>query len=303
MKIAVIGAGAMGSIYGGKLSKNNEVYLIDVNQTSVDFINNNGLTLCEQDKENMYYPKAVTNSLNLPKMDLILLFVKSIFSEIALENNKNLIGENTYVMTLQNGAGHEDILQKFVPLERIIRGTTEDVGTIVGLGKVKRGGIGNTNIGLLVKTDSTILEDIKQTFDNAGFNVRIKDNIQQLVWDKLITNASLSATTGVLKCTIGYLNENKYANNMMRLLFDEVCEVVKAQGLEVDKEVSWKNITAVTINSKDGVTSISADLQNGRKTEVDTITGAVVRMGHKLGVPVKTQEFVLNTIHAMECQK
>ncbi|ONI37885.1 2-dehydropantoate 2-reductase [Candidatus Epulonipiscium fishelsonii] len=300
MKIAVVGAGAMGSIYGGKLSQNNEVYLVDVNQAYVDFVNNNGLILSEKDTENIYHPKAVSDSSNLPKMDLIILFVKSIFSEVALQNNKNLIGENTYVMTLQNGAGHEDILQKFVPLERIIRGTTEDVGTVLELGKVRRSGDGNTNIGMLVETDSTILNDIKQTFDDAGFNVRIKDNIQQIVWDKLINNASLSATTGVLKCTIGYLNENQYANNMMRALFDEVCAVAKAQGLEVDKELSWEKITAVTINSKDGVTSISTDLQNGKKTEVDTITGAVVRMGHKLGVPVKTQEFVLNTIHAME---
>ncbi len=89
MKIAIIGAGAMGSIYGGHLSLKNEVYLIDTNEDIISSINNNGLIIEENGKSNVYRPKAVTNSEGLPEMDLVVLFVKSLYSKVALAGNKN----------------------------------------------------------------------------------------------------------------------------------------------------------------------------------------------------------------------
>ena len=142
MKIAVLGAGAMGSIYGGHLSLHNDVYMIDKKQEIVDKINADGLKLFENDKDVIYRPEAMTDSANLGEVDLVILFVKALFSKAALEENRYIIGEHTYVMTLQNGAGHEDILSEFVPKERIIIGTTEDNGAVLDFGYVRRGGIG-----------------------------------------------------------------------------------------------------------------------------------------------------------------
>ena len=89
MKIAIIGAGAMGSIYGGHLSLKNEVYLIDTNEDIISSINNNGLIIEENGKSNVYRPKAVTNGEGLPEMDLVVLFVKALYSKVALAGNKN----------------------------------------------------------------------------------------------------------------------------------------------------------------------------------------------------------------------
>lgn len=112
MKIAVLGAGAMGSIYGGHLSLNNDVYMIDKKQELVDTINNDGLKLFENNNDVIYNPKAVTESKNIGEVDLVILFVKSLYSRAALMENSHNIGGNTYVMTLQNGAGHEDIISE-----------------------------------------------------------------------------------------------------------------------------------------------------------------------------------------------
>ena len=120
MRIAVIGAGAMGSIYGGHLSLHNDVYLVDTNQAVVDAVNANGLTLEENGQDNVYHPTAVTSTADLEPVDLIILFVKALFSKAALGGNKHLIGPNTYVLTLQNGSGHEDILSEFVAQDHII---------------------------------------------------------------------------------------------------------------------------------------------------------------------------------------
>ena len=300
MKIAVIGAGAMGSIYGGHLSLHNEVYLVDTNASVVEQINANGLQIDEDGTTNVYHPKAVSDASDLGPMDLVILFVKSIYSKVALAGNRNLIGPDTRLLTLQNGAGHEDILGEFAPQNRIVIGTTEDNGAVLGMGHVRRGGEGRTNVGMLVEDADGFLLKLKEAFDACGFQVRIHDNIQQLIWDKLFTNVSLSAVTGILQVDMGFIAADEYAWAMTRSLIHEAVLTAAAAGLTFDEEALVEKVRKTSQNSPNGCTSIRADLRDGRKTEVDTISGAVVRAAHKYGVAVPSHEFVVNMVHAME---
>ena len=300
MKIAVIGAGAMGSIYGGHLSLHNDVTLIDTNPKVIETVQQNGLKIEENGQENIYRPSAAVRCEGMEPVDLIILFVKALYSKAALSGNRNLIGPNTYVMTLQNGSGHEDILGEFVPQDHIIIGTTEDNGAVLGFGHIRHGGVGNTNVGMLTEDKENFLNKLKESFDSCGFNVRIHPNIQQLIWDKLFTNVSLSAVTAVLQVNIGYIAANEYAWQMTMALLHEAVETAHALGLEADEEKLAEKIRATSVGSPEGVTSICADIRAGRKTEVDTISGSVVRAAHKAGVPVPVHEFVVNTIHALE---
>ena len=300
MKIAVLGAGAMGSIYGGHLSLYNDVYMIDKKQEIVEKINADGIKLFENDKDVVYRPEAMSDSKNLEEVDLVILFVKSLFSKAALEENRHIIGEHTYLMTLQNGAGHEDILSEFVPKERIIIGTTEDNGAVLDNAYVRRGGKGKTNIGMLVPDKERMLQKVKESFDLCGFDTHIYDNIQQLIWDKLFTNVSLSALTGVLQVPIVFIASDEYAWNMTVTLIKEALQVAKALGLTFDENEVIEKVRATSINSPEGKTSIYADLKAGRRTEVNTISGAVVRAGEKTGVDVPTHRMIVNMVHAME---
>ncbi len=300
MKIAVIGAGAMGSIYGGHLSLCNEVYMIDTNEAVVEHINREGIRLEENGTTNLYTPKAATSSYGLPEMDLVILFVKALFSKAALAGNKSMIGPNTRVLTLQNGSGHEDILREFVDLDHIIIGTTEDNGAVLGMGRIRHGGVGRTNVGMLTEDKDGFLLRLKESFDNSGFQIKIHENIQQLIWEKLFTNVSLSAVTALLQVKIGFIGENEYAWNLTRSLVHEAVEVAHAMNLEADEVEILEQVRAVTVHSPEGVTSICADIKNGRKTEVDTISGSVVRAAKKAGVAVPSHEFVVNMIHALE---
>jgi len=300
MKIAVLGAGAMGSIYGGHLSLHNEVAMIDKKQELVEKINADGLKILENDEDTMYYPKAMLDSKDLGEVDLVILFVKSLFSKAALEENRHIIGEHTYLMTLQNGAGHEDILSEFAPKERIIIGTTEDNGAVLDNAYVRRGGKGKTNIGMLVPDTDKMLQRVKESFDSCGFDTHIYDNIQQLIWDKLFTNVSLSAITGVLQVPIGFIAADEYAWSMTVTLIKEALAVAKAMGLAFNEQEVIEKVRAISINSPEGKTSIYADLKAGRRTEVNTISGAVVRAAEKTGVDVPTHRMVVNMVHAME---
>lgn len=300
MKIVVLGAGAMGSIYGGHLSLKNDVYMIDKKQELVDKINKDGLKINENESDIIYHPKAYSSSENVEKADLIILFVKSLYSKQALEESRNIIGENTYIMTLQNGSGHEDIISPYVPIERIIIGTTEDNGNILDCGYVKRGGVGKTNIGMLKPDNESFLTELKTCFDSCGFNTVIHDNIQQLIWDKLFTNVSLSAVTGVLQVPMGFISQNEYAWNLANQLIKEALTVADAMGLKFDENTIVERVRNTSKSSPEGLTSIYTDLHNGRRTEVDTISGSVVRAAKKVGVNVPSHEFIVNMVHAME---
>ncbi len=300
MKIAVIGAGAMGTIYGGLLSANNEVYLVDVNADVVDVINHKGLVIESGKESAVFHPKAVTGTEGIGTADLVLLFVKSAWSRSALEANTGIIGPGTRLMTLQNGMGHEAILADFVPRDHIIIGTTEDNGAVITPGHTKRGGNGVTNVGMLVPDTEKYLVNLKDNFDRCGFVVTIHENIQRLIWDKLFVNVSLSALTGILQVDMGFIAANPFAWNMAKQLVREAVVVAGKLGLGFDETELIERVRSVSVNNPYGCTSIRADLRDGRKTEVDTITGAVVAAANRVGVGVPSHEFVLNMVHAME---
>ena len=290
----------MGSIYGGRLSLKNEVYLIATRETLAEEINSRGLKIEELGQVNIYHPTAVTDSSELGPMDLVILFVKATASETALSQNAGLIGPETRLMTLQNGAGHEDILGKFAPPGRIIIGTTEDNGAVLGPAHVRRGGQGRTNVGMLTEDEEGFLPRLKEAFDSCGFHVKIHDNIQYLIWDKLFTNVSLSAVTGILQVDMGYIAANPHAWDMTCRLIHEAVLTARAAGMDFDEEQLKERVRLTSLNNPQGCTSIRADLRSGKKTEVNTISGAVVRAAHKYGLEVPCHEFVVNMVHAME---
>ena len=114
------------------------------------------------------------------------------------------------------------------------------------------------------------------------------------------TNVSLSVLTGVLQVPIGFIATDEYAWNMTVILIKEAMQVAKAMGLEFNEEEMIERVRNTSLNSPEGRTSIYADLKAGRRTEVNTISGAVVRAGEKTGVDVPTHRMIVNMVHAME---
>lgn len=303
MKIAVIGAGAMGSIYGGHLSKHNEVLMIDTSKEVVQKINEKGIRLQENGTENCYHPQALQDTKEESAVDLVILFVKALYSRQALEANRGLIGEHTYLLTLQNGAGHEELLEEFTDKGHIIIGTTEDNGAVLLDGSIRHGGMGRTNIGMLVPDKEEILPRLAQTFDACGFQTKIHENIQYLIWDKLFTNVSLSALTAVLQVPMGYIAGNAYAWEAAKELIGEAVRTAEALGLHFDAEEITERVKKTSENNPQGITSICMDIKLHRRTEVETISGAVVRAAERAGVLVPAHRMVVNMIHALESRQ
>lgn len=300
MKIAVLGSGAMGGLYSSYLSRKHEVTVIDVNPALVEKVNADGLEVQEPDgTSNIFHPHAVISTEGMAPVDLIVVFVKAMFSEGALNNNKGIIGPDTYLMTLQNGSGHEDMLRKFVPEDHIIIGTTQHNASVAGLGITKHGGSGLTHMGC-VTGESSRLQKFADAFSECGLEADVLENVQKIIWNKMFTNVSASALTGALQVPLGYISSDEHAWTLCCRLIREAVDVAAALGMNFDYDEKVAEVKGVCDRSPQGLTSIYADLRDGRRSEVDTISGSIVRAGKKAGVPTPSHDFLVELIHAME---
>lgn len=299
MRIAVLGAGAMGSLFGGYLSQHNQVWLVDIDQEKVNKINCDGIRIREPQGDLTFYPKTITDTSGLGEVDLLIVFVKAMYSRNALFQNQHLIDDNTYVMTLQNGSGHQETLLEFARPDRVIIGVTQHNSSIIETGYIHHGGGGKTNIGLL-DGGSERIQSIAKVFNESGFETLVSNDIKRLIWNKLFLNASASVLTGILQVKLGYLIDNEHGWFLVERLIREAVAVANADGLSFNPDEVLANIKTALSNSREGYTSIYADLRNGALTEVDTISGWVVREAKRLGVFAPSHEFVAELVHAME---
>ena len=300
MKIAVLGAGAMGSLFAAKLSACHDVLILDLSVPRIEGIKAEGIRVIEQDGSVL----TGRPTASLPKdaqgeYDLVLVFVKAMFTKAALEGIRQIIGPKTLLLTLQNGGGHEEVLSQFVPMENVLVGTTQHNASVREDGSIHHGGSGMTVIGSLAGNNKAT-GDVVAAFTAAGFEMKASENVRRAVWQKLMTNVSLSALTGVFQMPLGFVTQSESAWKLCEILVREAVAVAKADGVEFDAEDKIEEVRKVSVNGPMGITSICADLTHGRMTEVDTISGSVVRAAKRLGVEAPHHEMMVLLIHAME---
>jgi 2-dehydropantoate 2-reductase len=301
MRVAIIGAGAMGSLYGGYLSKAaKEVYLIDVWQQHIDSINSSGLSIDEKNGEVVVFPKAESNPEAVGHVDLAIIFVKSIMTESALKKNISLIGPDTIVLSLQNGYGNVDQISKFVKMENIIAGTTAHGATMVSPAHIKHAGSGETHIGWVRNAETEKIGCIADMLRRSGFETTVSENVMELIWSKLIVNVGINALTALLKLKNGEILLIDESKELLNMAVMEAVEVAGASGIEFDGDFMAKKVMDVAFSTGENKSSMLQDILNKRKTEVDMINGAVVREGQKYGIETPVNGVLTKLVKALE---
>lgn len=302
MKIAIIGAGAMGCIYATYLSRHNDVLLVDVVKAHVDAINENGLVFEHLDGSVETYKnlRATLDTTNEKPADLVILLTKGYQSAEALEKNKALIGGNTTVLSLQNGYGNADEIARYVPENQIVLGTSGGGAIVAGPGHVLHRGQGATHIGCLTE-DQSRAEAIKRAMDEGGVpEVEVVPNVRELVWSKLFVNIGINAICALMNDLNKTVVVNEFAHRASYVLVKEAVDVANAAGMDFDFDKEFANVMHLATVTGENVCSMLADVRNKRRTEVDRINGAVVSEGKKTGKPAPLNELITNLIHAKE---
>lgn len=302
MKIAVLGAGAMGSLYGGLLSDGgNEVWLLDIWKEHVDAINERGLAIEKEDGERLVRDiRAVSNPESIGNVDLLIVFVKSTATEEAVRGATPVIGEKTSVLTLQNGLGNIEKIEKAIGKGRVIGGVTSHGATMLGPGRIRHGGRGDTYLGEVDGSITPRLETITKAFNEAGIASRISHSILSLIWGKLIVNVGINALTAITGLQNGMLPEHAGTSEILEMAVDEAVRVAEAKGIKLqyhDPVAHVKEVCRLTAQNR---ASMLQDVLNKRKTEIDMINGAVVREGKAEGIDTPVNKVLTGLVSVIQ---
>lgn len=299
MKIAIVGAGAMGCLYGAKLSavSTNEVYLIDVWKDHIDAINENGLSMEENGEIITYNKVKGTSDANIAgPCDLAIVFVKSTLTSMAVKTNKAVFGPNTVALTLQNGLGNIDLIRAEIGDSNVIAGTTAHGATMLAPGKMRHAGSGKTIIGELNGKPTERIEKIATVLRNAGLETDISDNVLGLVWDKLLVNVGINALTGITKLQNGELLNYPEIEELLEAAVSEAHAVAGAKGITLSYDDPVGHTKAVCVATAANKSSMLQDILNHKLTEIDMINGAIVREGALAGIATPVNSVLTNLI-------
>lgn len=292
-RISIIGDGAMGVLYASMLSSFSPVTVFSRNAERTEKRNVNGIRVISREGAIICRPVFSSDKSAISSSDLVILFVKSTATAGAIEEYKEYIPEGAYIMTLQNGAGHLEELRRYFPEERIIIGVTEHNASVIDDCTINHGGCGKTVI-------STSPEWVKDAFSSAGIETEVSDCVMRDIWRKLLTNASLSTATALLMCSIDSLGRSSGAFSIVEKLLEEAVMVAAGDGYRFSYDEVRRELYEKTRTSHNAYTSIYSDLKNGRKTEVDYISGYVTARAEALGLDVPYQRAAVDMIHAKE---
>ncbi len=300
MKITVVGAGAMGSLFGGLLAESgSEVCLLDVWQEHVHAMNAEGLHIERNGRERKIRVKAVTTTDDIQETALVILFVKSMHTLKAAQTAQRLIGETGYVLTLQNGMGNVDQIAEVVSSSKIIAGTTSHGATLLGPGKIRHAGKGPTTIGFWYNSDSVVTEKIADLFNRAGIETKVSGNIRDVVWDKLLVNVGINAITALTGIKNGQLLDLPVTKTLARAAVEEAVVLANAKGVGVRNHVVAHvfDIAEMTAGNR---SSMGQDVDHHRRTEIDAINGFVVRESERLGIEAPVNRTLTALIETMQ---
>jgi 2-dehydropantoate 2-reductase len=300
MKTAILGSGAMGCLYGGILAEaGHDVVLVDVWKEHMDAVNTSGLKIedlnGERTVKNIH---GVTDPAMAGAVDLVVVFVKATATEQAMRDALCLVGEDTTVLTLQNGLGNVEKICGAVDASHVVAGTTGHGSTLLGPGKIRHAGVGETVIGAPNACESSNgrVESLASFFNDAKLTTRISANVMGLIWTKLVVNVAINALTAVTGLKNGRLVDFPETAELMKLAVEEACAVAEAKGIRFEVGSPLEHAMNIARSTASNRSSMLQDVMSKRPTEVSVINGAIVEEGKRLGVPTPVNVVLTNLV-------
>ncbi len=301
MKIAVIGAGAMGTLFGGKLAlAGNEVTMIDVIPDVLQAIDEHGILL-EDESGNYEIPVRAKKAEEMDEeVELAILFTKTLYSRAALETADTFIGTDTYVMSFQNGLGNVELINEFVEEDKIIVGVTNYASDVKGPGKISSHGKGYIKMMSANGKISPMLNAVHKELVKAGFHANIAEDVFAAIWEKAAFNAAINSTTAICHVPCGGVGGVEEGRALAARIARETAAVANAHGVNASAEEIIKSLENTYVAHKDHFTSMAQDVQRKRKTEVLFINGQIVKKAKEAGMEVPYTEAVYDLLRVIE---
>ncbi|CAJ1501086.1 ketopantoate reductase family protein [[Mycobacterium] holstebronense] len=303
MKIAVIGCGAMGSIYAAKLAAaGNDVLAVDRSSAHVDAIVAGGLRISGPQPDQVVPMRAATTAPAEP-MDLVVLAVKA--ADVATGANQALplLGENTPVLTIQNGLGSADTVADIVGAGRVAVGIASGFGASrPAPGHVHHNAMRAVRFGAYAALPFSTVDQIARVWSEAGFDAAAVADIAAMQWEKLICNAAYSAPCALTGMTVGQVMDDADMGPVSRATATEAWTVARAAGIGIDVADPVEHVRAFGAQMPNAKPSALLDHLARRVSEIDVINGAVVRTAVQVGEHAPVNSTLTALVKAVERQ-
>ena len=231
---------------------------------------------------------------------MLILGVKSYHTKEAITAAKPLIGNNTKVLTLQNGIGNIEIIGEVIGSDKVIGGVTNLGATLLDVGRVRFAGKGETVIG---RSDGKIpveMRSIREIFNKAGLETKISRDIKGLLWSKLIINVGINALTAITRLKNGRLIEFEGTRKILRDAVTEAVKVAKRKKVRFIYDDPLAKVEAVCEATANNISSMLQDVLRKKRTEIDFINGVIVRQAQELGIPVPVNALLVDLVKTIE---
>jgi len=303
VRIAIVGTGAMGSVYAGLLAAaGNDVVAIDHNLKHVQAITNNGLRVEGFSGDRIVRLHAVSDPMSAGgSCDLVIIATKADDVAEAAASLSPLLGAETPVLTIQNGLGSAERLAEVIGSERVLIGVAGGFGaSLRGAGHVHHNGMELIRLGEMHGGGSARLSRIEALWREAGFNVRGYDDIQQLIWEKFVCNVAFSGPCALMNLSIGQVMNDAQAWRVAMACGLEAHAVGTALGVRFGFTDPTSYIRTFGQAIPDAKPSLLLDHLARRRSEINAINGMVPLLARKQGLPSPVNDVVVDLIRGRE---
>lgn len=295
MKIAVMGAGAVGCYYGGMLARaGNQVTLIG-RAVHVDAIRRSGLRMETQHFQGHVALHASTEPSAVRGAQVVLVCVKSPDTQEAAAQLAPHLEPGALVLSLQNGVDNAEVLQAGLA-QNVVPAVVYVAAEMAGPGHVKHHGRGELILGPAARRD-----DVLHAFAAAQVPAQISDNVVGALWGKLIVNCAYNAVSAIAQMPYGGMLQGEGVAAVMRDAVQECLAVARAIGVELPEGIE-ASVMDIARSMPTQTSSTAQDLARGRRTEIDHLNGYVVRMGQQHGTPTPVNRTLHSLVKLLEAR-
>jgi 2-dehydropantoate 2-reductase len=301
VRVAIVGAGAMGCVFGAAIAAaGNETTLIDVDPIVVGAITAAGVGV-RRDGDERHVPVAATvDPATIGDVDVLIVFVKGFHTRAAAGAAAVCVTPATILVTLQNGLGNGEILAEIFPPDQVVVGVTAESGTTLAPGRVDHPGRAATSVGPFRGTNLERPERVAALLRRAGFDAAATPAIETAMWKKLIVGAATLPAPAIANMTCGPLVAHPEMSALMDETARETVAVARGLGHDIDVDERIAYIRKLLLMVPDAKGSMVQDMAAGRRTEIDTINGAVVRAADTVGVDVPVNRTLVALVKGWE---
>jgi len=303
VKIAIIRPGAMGCLFASLLDEaGHQVWLLDRSPERARELARSGVRIEGIGGRRIVHPRVAARAADIGGVDLVFMWVKAYDTASAAESMADLLAERTQVITLQNGYGNAETIQRFASPSQVITGATSHGATYLGVGQVRHAGAGDTAIGRLGAEADDRVRQVAALLTKAGIETGVSARIEGALWRKLVINAAINPLTAIARLRNGQLLESPETLKLLDAVVEEAKGILSRAKVDLPGPDVGEQVRAVCRATAANQSSMLQDVERGRRTEIEAINGALVALATDVGLGAPVNELLTNLVSALtEC--